>query len=262
MKLNLTRPLVFFDLETTGVNVSTDRIIEFSYIKVYPDGHEDSGMYRINPGVPIPPELTAVHHITDADVADKPHFEDIAPQLVEIFRGADVAGFNSNKFDVPLLVEEFSRIGKRFDLVNRKFVDVQTIYHKMEPRTLSAAYRYYCGAELEDAHSASADTRATYEVLLAQLEKYPETDEFGGDVDRLAAFSRQNNNIDLSGRFSRNENGVAVFNFGKYKGQSVVEVLRKEPQYYDWMMRGNFPKDTIDKLTQFRAEALKANNKK
>lgn len=256
MKLKLTRPLVFFDLETTGVNVSRDRIIEFSYIKVYPDGHEESGVYRMNPGVPIPPESTAVHHITDADVAGEPSFAELAQDLVDIFRDSDIAGFNSNKFDVPLLVEEFSRIGKRFDLVGRKFVDVQTIYHKMEPRTLTAAYRYYCGGDLENAHSAQADTRATYEVLLAQLEKYPETPEFGGDIERLSVFSRQNNNIDLSGRFSRNDKGQAVFNFGKFKGQSVIAVLRKEPQYYDWMMQGDFPKDTKDVLTQLRAEAM------
>lgn len=257
MTLKLKRPLVFFDLETTGVNVNHDRIVELSYIKVFPDGTEKSGVYRVNPGIPIPAQATAVHHITDADVALSPRFADIAAEVMEIFADSDVAGFNSNKFDVPLLVEEFGRLQMHFDLLGRRFVDVQTIYHKMEPRTLSAAYRYYCGADLEDAHSAQADTRATYEVLMAQLEKYPETAEFGNDVELLSRFSQQNNNIDLSGRFSRNESGVAVFNFGKFKGKPVVEVLRREPHYYDWMMQGDFPKDTKDVLTRLRMEALR-----
>lgn len=257
MKLNLKRPLLFFDLETTGVNVNHDRIVELSYIKVYPDGTEKSGVYRVNPGMHIPAQATAVHHITDADVADSPHFSDIATEVLDIFNDADIAGFNSNKFDVPLLVEEFARLQISFDVINRKFVDVQTIYHKLEPRTLSAAYRYYCGADLEQAHSAEADTRATYEVLLAQLQKYPETAEFGNDIDKLSRFSQQNNNIDLSGRFSRNDTGEAVFNFGKFKGKSVVDVLRREPHYYDWMMQGDFPKDTKDVLTRLRMEALK-----
>lgn len=257
MILNLKRPLVFFDLETTGVNVSHDRIVELSYIKVFPDGTEQTGVYRINPGIPIPPQSTAVHHITDADVADKPRFAALAAEIMAVFEDADIAGFNSNKFDVPLLVEEFSRSGGHFDLTKHKFVDVQTIYHKLEPRTLSAAYRYYCGEDLEDAHSAAADTRATYKVLMAQLEKYPETAEFGNDIDKLSLFSRQNRNIDLSGRFSRDENGVAVFNFGKFKGQPVVEVLRKEPQYYNWMMQGDFPKNTKDVLTVLYMESRK-----
>ncbi len=257
MILNLKRPLVFFDLETTGVNVSHDRIVELSYIKVYPDGSEESGVYRINPGIPIPPQSTAVHHITDADVADKPRFGALAAEIMAVFEDADIAGFNSNKFDVPLLVEEFSRNGGHFDLTKHKFVDVQTIYHKLEPRTLSAAYRFYCGEDLEDAHSAAADTRATYKVLMAQLEKYPETAEFGNDIDKLSLFSRQNRNIDLSGRFSRNDDGVAVFNFGKFKGQPVVEVLRKEPQYYNWMMQGDFPKNTKDVLTVLYMQSRK-----
>lgn len=257
MKLNLQRPLVFFDLETTGVNVSHDRIVELSYIKVFPDGTEQTGVYRINPGIPIPPQSTAVHHITDEDVANEPLFSAIAAEIREIFEDSDIAGFNSNKFDVPLLVEEFSRTGERFDITKHKFVDVQTIYHKLEPRTLSAAYRFYCGADLEDAHSAAADTRATYEVLLAQLEKYPETAEFGNDIERLSRFSQQNRNIDLSGRFVRNDKGEAVFNFGKYKGQPVVEVLRREPQYYNWMMQGDFPKNTKDVLTTLYMESRK-----
>lgn len=257
MTLNLKRPLVFFDLETTGVNVSHDRIVELSYIKVFPDGTEQSGVYRVNPGMPIPAQATAVHHITDADVADAPRFADIAAEVLAIFGDADIAGFNSNKFDVPLLIEELGRVKMRLDLVSRRFVDVQTIYHKLEPRTLSAAYRYYCGGELEDAHSAQADTRATYEVLMAQLKRYPETAEFGNDIEKLARFSQQNNNIDLSGRFSRNENGVPVFNFGKYKGKPVVDVLRSDPHYYDWMMQGDFPKNTKDVLTQLRMEALR-----
>ena len=257
MTLNLKRPLVFFDLETTGVNVSHDRIVELSYIKVYPDGTEETGVYRVNPGIPIPPQSTAVHHITDEDVAGEPLFSAIAVEIKNIFEDADIAGFNSNKFDVPLLIEEFSRHGMQFDLSKHRFIDVQTIYHKMEPRTLSAAYRYYCGADLEGAHSAAADTRATYEVLLRQLEKYPETSEFGNDVEKLAIFSQQNRNIDLAGRFVRNDNNQAVFNFGKFKGQGVVDVLRREPQYYNWMMQGDFPKNTKDVLTTLYMESRK-----
>ncbi len=258
MKLNLQRPLIFFDLETTGVNVTRDRIVEISYIKVMPDGTEISNTKRINPEIPIPASATAVHHITNEDVKDCPMFKDVAAELNEFFEGCDIAGFNSNKFDVPLLATEFSRVGISFDLANRKFVDVQTIYHRMEQRTLSAAYRFYCNANLEDAHSAMADTRATYEVLKAQLDRYPATAEFGNDVDKLAQFSTQNNNIDLSGRFSRNEEGVVVFNFGKYKGQSVLEIIGdKDPRYYDWMMQGDFPKDTKDVLTSLRNQLPK-----
>lgn len=249
MDLKLDRPLVFFDLETTGVNVSTDHIVEISCVKVRPDGSHTEYTQRVNPGVPIPPSATAVHHITNEDVAGEPRFADIAPGLYRAFEGCDIAGFNSNKFDIPLLMKEFERVGIQFDLKGRRLIDVQTIYHRLEQRTLSAAYRFYCGKNLEDAHSALADTMATFEVLKAQLDRYPETEEFGNDMDKLARFSIQGGNLDLSGRIGRNQDGAPVFNFGKYRGQKVEDVFKKEPSYYNWMMQGDFPKDTKDIIT-------------
>ncbi len=254
MKLKLNRPLAFFDIETTGVNVGTDRIIEISIFKVYPDGNEESLTMRINPGVPIPPASTAIHGISDADVKDSPKFRDVAPQLAQMLKNTDLAGYNSNKFDIPLLVEEFLRHGIDFDISNRKFVDVQNIFHKMEPRTLKAAYRFYCGKELVNAHSAEADTRATYEVLLAQLDRYQGMDyednkgqvsqPIVNDVQALHDFSFNTRNADLVGHIVYNDQGEAVFNFGKYKGQTVKEVFRKEPQYFDWMKKADFPMST------------------
>lgn len=249
MKLNVKRPLIFFDLETTGTEVTRDRIVELSLIKIYPDGREEEKSRRINPECKIPAAATAVHHITDEDVKDAPTFRQIAMDLLRIFDGCDIAGFNSNKFDVPLLMEEFKRAGLHFDVSGRDFIDVQTIFHKMEKRTLAAAYKFYCGEELTDAHSAIADTRATYEVLKKQLERY---EDLENDISFLANFSRQGNNIDLAGRFSRNEQGVAVFNFGKFKGRPVKEVLEAEPGYYNWMMQGDFPQNTKDILTQIK----------
>lgn len=260
MNLNLTRPIIFFDLETTGVNISYDRIVEISCVKVYPDGREVPWTRRLNPEMPIPPAATAVHHITDEDVKDAPRFADVAQTLMESFEGCDIAGFNSNKFDIPVLMAEFARAGMNFSLAGRNLVDVQTIYHRLEQRTLSAAYRYYCGKNLEDAHSALADTMATYEVLKAQLERYPETEEFGNDMVKLARFSVQGGNIDLAGRFGRNPQGDAIFNFGKYKGQKVTDVLRREPGYYHWMMQGDFPKDTKDVLTSIYVKLKQQKN--
>ena len=257
MKLNLTRPLVFFDLETTGVNIGTDRIVEISCVKVCPDGSHTEYRQRLNPEMPIPAAATAVHHISDDDVRDEPRFRDIAEQLMLSFEGCDIAGFNSNKFDVPLLMAEFSRVGLNFSLSVRRLIDVQTIYHRLEQRTLSAAYRFYCGKELEGAHSALADTMATYEVLMAQLDRYPETEEFGNDMDKLARFSVQGGNMDLAGRLSRGTDGEAVFNFGKYKGQKVADVFRREPSYYRWMMQGDFPKDTKDIITAIYIKGVK-----
>lgn len=254
MQLKLTRPLVFFDLETTGVNIHTDRIVEMSVVKVMPDGSHVEWTGRFNPGIPIPPQSTAVHHITDADVAGEPTFAQKAPGLVRSLEGCDLAGFNSNKFDIPLLQKEFERAGVDFSLKGRRMIDVQTIYHRLEQRTLTAAYRFYCNKNLEDAHSALADTMATYEVLKAQLDHYPHTDEFCNDVDKLAAFSVQGGNMDLSGRLSRNTEGVVVFNFGKYRGQSVEKVFEKEPSYYRWIMQGDFAKDTKDLVTQIYAQ--------
>lgn len=251
MKLNLERPLIFFDLETTGTNVTQDRIVELSFIKVYPDGHDESKTRRINPEMPIPPASTAVHHITDEDVKDAPTFRQVARSLMDIFEGCDIAGYNSNKFDVPLLIEEFSRAGYNFDVSGRRFVDVQNIFHKMEQRTLVAAYKFYCGKNLEDAHSALADTRATYEVLLGQLDRYPELEN---DVEKLAEFSRSGRNLDLAARIVLDDKDVPVFNFGKHKGQPVKEVFRKEPSFYSWMMQGYFPKNTKDVVSVLYAE--------
>lgn len=259
MKLNLTRPIIFFDLETTGVNINYDRIVEISCVKVYPDGREVTWTKRLNPEMHIPEQATAVHHITDEDVKDAPRFADVAPMLMETFDGCDIAGFNSNKFDIPVLMAEFGRVGMNFSLTGRNLVDVQTIYHRLEQRTLSAAYRFYCGKNLEDAHSALADTMATYEVLKAQLDMYEETEEFGNDMGKLARFSVQGGNIDLAGRFCRSQQGDVIFNFGKFKGQKVIDVLRREPGYYAWMMQGDFPKDTKDVLASVYVKLKKKN---
>lgn len=249
MELNLKKPLVFFDLETTGVNVTHDRIIEISYIKVYPNGKEEEKTLRLNPEMPIPAEATAIHHITDDDVRDKPTFKDVAKDLDKVFEGCDIAGFNSNKFDIPLMVEEFLRAGINFDVSKRKFIDIQTIFHKMEQRTLVAAYKFYCGKNLEEAHSANADTRATYEVLKAQLDRYGNLEN---DVDFLSKFSSQNRNVDLAGRIILNADDKEIFNFGKYKGQLVTEVLRRDPGYFSWILQGDFPQNTKNVLINIK----------
>ena len=250
MELNLKKPIIFFDLATTGVNIWHDRIIELSYIKVYPNGTEEEKSMRINPEMSIPAESTAIHHITDEDVADKPTFKQIAKELAKVFEGCDIAGYNSNRFDIPLLMEEFLRAGINIELSRQKFVDVQTIFHKMEQRTLSAAYKFYCNGDLENAHSANADTRATYEVLKAQLDRYP---NLKNDVEFLSNFSSFNKNVDLMGRIVYNEQGVEVFNFGKYKGVSVKEVFeRRDPSYYAWMMNGDFALDTKRVITKIK----------
>lgn len=253
MKLNLTKPLIFFDIESTGLNVSSDRIVELSFIKIHPNGNEEQQTLRFNPGKHISAEATAVTGISDADVADCPPFREKARELAAIFQECDIAGFNSNQFDVPMLVEEFARNGADFDIRKCRLVDVQTIYHKMEQRTLSAAYRFYCDKSLENAHSANADTRATYEVLMGQLDRYPDT--LKNNVAWLAEFSRRNNNIDLAGRFVRNEQGVAVVNFGKYRGRPVADVLRADPGYFAWIMQGDFTQDTKQTLMQLRLQA-------
>lgn len=249
IRLNLDRPIIFFDLETTGTNVTHDRIVELSYIKVYPDGREEKKSRRINPEMPIPPASTAIHHITDDDVKDEPTFRQIAKSLLDIFEGCDIAGYNSNKFDVPVLMEEFGRCGINFDIAGRRFIDVQNIFHKMEQRTLVAAYKFYCGAELEGAHSALADTEATYQVLLGQLQRY---DDLKNDVEYLAKFSSMGKNLDLAARIVLNDDDVPVFNFGKHKGKPVKDVLRREPSFFDWVMQGDFPKNTKDVLLQLK----------
>lgn len=254
MQLNLIRPIIFFDLETTGTSVTADRIVEISLIKVFPDGHTEEKTRRINPERHIPEESTAIHHITDEGVKDAPTFRQIAKSLHELFEDSDIAGFNSNKFDVPLLIEEFGRVGLSFDVSGRNFVDVQGIFHKMEQRTLVAAYRFYCGKELTDAHSASADTRATYEVLLSQLDRYP---ELKNDVEALAEFSSGGRNVDLAGRMVYDDNHEPIFNFGKNKGRKVKDIVRYEPGFIQWIMQGDFPKETKDQLRRLQYEYTK-----
>lgn len=250
MKLNLKNPLVFFDLETTGTNINTDRIVEICYLKVYPNGNEESKTMRINPEMHIPEASSAIHGIFDEDVADCPTFKEVAKDIAKDLEGADIAGFNSNRFDVPVLVEEFLRAGIDIDLTRRKFVDVQVIYHKLEQRTLSAAYKFYCGKNLEDAHTAEADTRATYEVLKAQLDRYPDVLE--NDIKFLSDYSTYSKNVDFAGRIVFNDDGVEVFNFGKYKGIPVAEVLQRDPGYYGWILNGDFTLNTKNVLTKIR----------
>ena len=249
MRLNLKNPLVFFDLETTGIDITKDRIVEISYVKVFPNGKEESKTMRINPERPIPPESTAIHGITDDDVKDCPTFKAVAKTLAAQIEGCDLAGYNSNRFDIPLLAEEFLRADVNIDLNRRKFVDVQTIFHKMEQRTLSAAYKFYCNKTLENAHTAAADTMATYEVLQAQLDRYP---ELQNDIAFLSDFSSYNNNVDFAGRIIYNDKKEEVFNVGKFKGRLVEDVLKNEPGYYAWMMNSDFPLNTKQKLTEIK----------
>ena len=256
MQLNLKNPLVFFDLETTGIDIAKDRIVEISMVKVMPNGEEIVKTRRINPGMPIPPESTAIHGITDEDVKDCPKFKEIAKSLAAQIEGCDLAGFNSIRFDIPMLAEEFLRAGVDVDLNRRKFIDVQTIFHKMEQRNLTAAYKFYCNKDLANAHSAEADTMATYEVLKAQLDRYPELEN---DVNFLSKYTSFTNNVDFAGRMVYNEKGQEVINFGKYKGRVVEEVLKSDPSYYAWIMNGDFPLNTKKMLTEIR---LRGFNKK
>jgi len=249
MNLNLKRPLAFIDLETTGTNIISDRIVEIAVLRILPNGGKASKEWRVNPTVPIPAEVTRVHGIKDEDVKDCPTFNDLAKEIYAFLSNSDIAGYNSNRFDIPLLIEEFTRAGVTMDLTSRKLVDVQNIFHKMEKRTLGAAYKFYCDKNLENAHSAGADTHATYEVLKAQLDKYP---DLVNDVDALAQFTSMNRNVDLSGRIIFNEKGEEVFNFGKHKGKTVKEVFTKDQSYYDWMMKGDFATETKNVITRLR----------
>lgn len=261
MTLHLKNPLVVFDLETTGTNIAQDRIVEMALIKIMPDGSIDEKCRRINPGIPIPIETSLIHGIYDDDIKDEPTFKQVGKSLATWLEGCDLAGFNILKFDVPMLVEEFLRANIDFDIDNRKLVDAQKIFHLMEKRNLSAAYKFYCGKILENAHSALADTRATYEVLVSQVEKYDGEkvqnllgEEIGvieNDMGTLHALTNQKM-VDLAGRIVYNADDVEVFNFGKHRGKPVHEVLKKEPSFYDWMMKGDFPLDTKRKLTQIR----------
>ena len=247
MNLELKRPIIFFDLETTGVDTARDRIVEISMVKVGVDGQKQVKTRRINPEMPIPAEATAVHGITDEDVKNEPTFKQIAKSLAQFIEGCDFGGFNSNRFDLPVLVEEFMRVGVDVDFKRRKYVDVQNIFHKKEQRTLVAAYKFYCDKDLENAHSAEADTMATYEVLEAQIERYG---DIGTTVEELAAFSTHNETVDFAGRITLNDKGEEVFTFGKYKGRSVAEIFDKEPSYYSWLINGDFPQYTKKIFTE------------
>ena len=252
MELNLKRPLVFFDLETTGVDTVNDRIVEVSMIKIMPSGEEVVRTRRINPQMHIPEQATAIHGITDEMVKDEPTFAQIAKSMAQFIEGCDFGGFNSNRFDLPMLVEEFLRAGVDVDFKRCKFIDVQNIFHKMEQRTLVAAYKFYCDKDLQDAHSAEADTRATYEVLKAQLDRYP---DLQNDVASLADFSARGETVDYAGRIVYNDKGEEVFAFGKHKGRRVSDVFEQEPSYYSWTMNGDFPLYTKKVITEIRFRA-------
>ena len=254
MELKLNNPLLFFDLETTGLDIARDRIVEIAAVKVFPDGHVEEKRKLINPTIPIPKEAQDVHHISDEDVKDQPTFRQIAKSLAQWMEGCDIAGYNSFKFDIPLLAEEFLRAGVDFDFRKRKLIDVQNIFHKMEQRTLSAAYKFYCGKNLDDAHSATGDTRATYEVLKAQLDRYG--DALQNDVKWLSEYTYFTHNVDFSGFFIYNDKGEEVVNFGKYKGRILSEVIKRDPSYYDWIMKSDFPLNTKQVLTKVRLREI------
>jgi DNA polymerase III subunit epsilon len=266
MLLQLRNPVVFLDLETTGMNIATDRIVEIALLKVNIDGSEEEKQLRINPEMPIPDEVSQIHGIYDEDIKDAPTFRQVAKTLAKFIEGCDLAGFNSNRFDIPLLAEEFLRADVDIDLKKHKFIDVQAIFHKMEKRTLAAAYKFYCNSDLVDAHSAMADTRATYEVLKAQLDVYKDavfedgkgvkTVPIVNDVEKLSEFSSYDRNVDFVGRIIYDDNGVEVFNFGKNKGVPVEKVFREQPGYYGWMMESEFPLYTKKVLTKLRLKTM------
>ncbi len=253
MNLNLKRSLAFIDLETTGINVSTDRIVELSVLKISPNGNEEWLSTRVNPEMSIPPKSTAIHGIKDEDVADAPVFKEVAKKLAMFLEGCDLAGYNAIKFDIPVLAEEFLRVNIDFNFTKRRYIDVQVIFHKKEQRTLTAAYLFYCKKDLEGAHGSKADTAATYEVLKSQLDRYKDLEN---DVEKLADFSSFNSNVDFAGRIILDENGVEVFNFGKHKGKPVEKVFIDEPAYYSWMMNGDFPLYTKKILTEIKLRSF------
>lgn len=253
MELNLKKPICFFDLETTGINVAKDRIVEIAILKVYPNGNKESHTWRVNPERPIPLESSAIHGITDEMVANEPTFKELAPEVYALIKDSDLGGFNSNRFDIPLLAEELLRAEVDFDMKKALSIDVQTIFHKMEKRTLEAAYKFYCDKDLVDAHSAAADTNATYEVLKAQLDRYPELEN---DMAALADFSSHIDHVDFAGFISYNEDGREIFSFGKYKGKLVDEILENDPGYFGWVLNADFPLYTKKVLTRIRLEKL------
>lgn len=257
MDLNLKKPLAFIDLETTGINVTTDRIVELSVLKIIPGGKEEWMTTRVNPEMPIPPKSTAIHGIRNEDVASCPVFREIARNLSAFLDGCDLAGYNAIKFDIPLLAEEFLRANIDFSFRKRRYIDVQVIFHKKEQRTLAAAYLFYCKKELEGAHGSKADTQATFEVLRCQLDRYHDLDN---DVEKLADFSSFNNNVDFAGRVILDEKGIEVFNFGKHKGKSVETVFAEEPAYYSWIMNGEFPLYTKKVVTEIKLRSFGKKN--
>jgi DNA polymerase-3 subunit epsilon len=253
MDLNLKKPLVFFDLETTGTNIVKDRIVEISMLKIMPNGDQESKTMKVNPTIPISPEAESIHGISNEDVKDAPTFPEIAKSVLKFIEGCDLAGFNSNRFDLPLLAEEFIRAEIDYDLKKQNFIDVQVIFHKMEKRTLSAAYQFYCDKELKNAHSAEADTLATYEILKAQIDYYQQLEN---DMEKISDFSSHNKNADFAGRIIYNSKGEEIFNFGKYKGKKVEDVLEKDPGYYGWIINNEFPLYTKKVLTNIKLRAF------
>ena len=258
MELNLTRPIVFFDLETTGINIATDKIVEISILKVYPNGNKESKTWLVNPEIEIPQGAIDVHGITNEKVVTEPTFKELASKVSEMIADADLAGFNSNRFDIPLLAEELMRAGIDFDMKNRKAIDVQVIFHKKEQRTLGAGYQFYCGKVLEGAHGAEADTNATYEILLAQLDKY---DDIENSVDALSKFSTHGIRADFAGFILMNEEDQEVFSFGKYKGKTVEEVFNENPGYHNWIQNADFPLYTKKVLREIKDRMSKSKNK-
>ncbi|MAW16397.1 MAG: DNA polymerase III subunit epsilon [Flavobacteriaceae bacterium] len=253
MKLLLTRPLCFFDLETTGLNVAKDRVLEISILKVFPNGNKESKTWMVNPEIPIPPKTIPIHGITDEKVANEPTFKQLSRDIYSMIKDSDLAGFNSDRFDIPLLAEEMLRAGIDVDFKKHLTVDVQTIFHKMEKRNLSAAYKFYCGKDLNNAHSAEADTNATYEVLKSQINKY---DELENDISKLSTFSKRQKSVDFAGFIILDEDRDAAFNFGKHKGKKVIEVFEREPGYFSWLLNADFPRYTKKVLTAIRLEIM------
>uniref|UniRef100_UPI00404AFF54 exonuclease domain-containing protein n=1 Tax=Flavobacterium sp. TaxID=239 RepID=UPI00404AFF54 len=253
MELKLNRPICFFDLETTGVDVVKDRIVEIAVVKIFPNGNKESKTWLVNPTIPIPPQTTAIHGISDEKVANEPTFKELAPHVYNMIKDSDLAGFNSDRFDIPLLAEEMLRAGVDFDMKNSVSVDVQTIFHKMEERTLSAAYKFYCGETLENAHSANADTEATYEILKAQLDRYPDLEN---DIKILSEFTTRKKAVDFAGFIVLNKEGKEIFSFGKHKGVLVDDILEKEPGYFSWLQNADFPLYTKKVLTAIKLRKL------
>lgn len=253
MELKLNRPICFFDLETTGTDVVKDRIVEISILKIFPNGNKESKTWLVNPTIPIPNAVTLIHGITNERIANEPTFKKLAPQVYNMIKDADLGGFNSDRFDIPLLVEELLRAEIDFDMKNRVSVDVQTIFHKKEERTLSAAYKFYCNQSLENAHSAEADTNATYEILKAQLERY---DDLENDMKALSEFTTRKKSVDFAGFITMNEEGEEVFSFGKHKGVKVEDVLEQEPGYFGWILNADFPLYTKKVLTGIKLRKL------